>query len=149
MWQEILPGETKKLAIVDQQRYYLSATEGRGTSRQYYLNPKGYPANEACRWGNSTEAIGNWAPVNLGIGWDSNVGLGYFSMFNNAPTQTNATLGYNVEVTGGREPCVYDNNQKQIIFDNRIRTPAAGPTPLGCTVSVAPKSRVVYSLTPA
>jgi hypothetical protein len=142
MWLEIHPGETKQLAIVDQASYYRSATEGKGTSRQYYLNPKGVAAEKACQWGNENSPVGNWAPMNVGLGWAPN-DMGYFSMFNNAPTQKTATLGYNVVVQGGDMPCHYDN--QKITYGSQV-WPAFGPNALGCTIGVAPHSRVVYNL---
>jgi hypothetical protein len=143
MWQEILPGETKKLAIVDQQTHYKSAGN-QATSRQYYLNPAGYGARSACRWGSEAEPLGNWAPLNIGLGWATN-NRGYFSMFNNAPTQKTATLGYNVKITGGDAECNYDNHY--ITYRDKVAK-ATGPTADGCTVGVMPKANVVFNLTP-
>jgi hypothetical protein len=135
MWQEIKPGEMQPLAVPPTD-FYLSATENKPTTRQYYLNPKGYNAKSACLWGDASKPLGNWSPVNAGLGWSRNDGLGYFALFNNAPTQTSATLGYNVELTGGNFPCTYDNSFFHYQGLAGGKAPAVGATASGCTVAV-------------
>ena len=145
MWQEVRPGEKQRLAIVDSPTYYMAATNGQPTTRQYYLNPKGYGAKEACRWGDGLQPLGNAAPINVGTGWNGD--KGYFSMFNNAPTQQSATLGYNVKIIGGDSVCTYDTTSAIITY-NGIPHHALGPRADGCTVGVSPKATVTYVLFP-
>lgn len=98
---------------------------GKSTSAQYYVNPKGVPASKACRWGFAGSLIGNFAPLNLGVGQtDSGKWL---SVFHNMPT-VSANLNYNIEIKGDdlSGTCKYANGQ----FEGSAATGS------GCTVKV-------------
>lgn len=42
-----------------------------GTAAHYYINPPGVSSSEACVWGSSDKAIGNWSPYIAGMNKDS------------------------------------------------------------------------------
>jgi hypothetical protein len=71
---------------------------GKPTSAQYYINPKGTPEKDACQWGDGSRPIGNWAPVNLGVGYDAQSQKAYISLFQNAPTNEDGKLDFTVEL---------------------------------------------------
>ncbi|KAN0069088.1 Beta-glucosidase (SUN family) domain containing protein [Elaphomyces granulatus] len=116
------PGQTDELTCPDGANYY--KWEGKSTSAQYYINPEGYPPNEACQWCNSTNPIGNFAPMNLGLGQNGDI---YMSLFPNSPT-TNAQLDFNVRIEGNdlSGVCKYEGG---VYYDSN------GPNSHGCTVS--------------
>lgn len=58
-------GTTEELACPDSATYYF--WQGMPTSAQYYLNPIGTGAEEACQWGKAGSKKGNWAPINFGV----------------------------------------------------------------------------------
>jgi hypothetical protein len=89
-------GGSAELACPDNGKYY--KWDGKPTSAQYYINPKGTPENEACQWGDGSKSIGNWAPVNLGVGFDSASQKAYISLFPNAPTNPDGKLDFVVEL---------------------------------------------------
>ncbi|KUL87069.1 hypothetical protein ZTR_05719 [Talaromyces verruculosus] len=114
------PGQTVALANPDGDTYY--QWEGKSTSAQYYINPPGYLETQACIWGNSDKPLGNWAPMNLGLGYKG--GLTYASIFPNTPT-TDAVLGFNVRYDGASSECAWDANAKAYTGGGN-----------GCTVSI-------------
>jgi SUN family beta-glucosidase len=142
-WLQVHPGEEKELAVVDQTSYYHTHA-GLTTSGQYYLNPAGYYADQACRWGDQSKPLGNWAPAVVGLSVAKD-GIGYFGLSNNAPTQTKALLGYTVTIKGGDFECKYSNHT---IAYNGQTWDAFDPHTAGCTVGVRPESSAVYELTP-
>ncbi|RJE17537.1 SUN domain protein Uth1 [Aspergillus sclerotialis] len=89
------------------EKYY--QWQGKTTSAQYYVNPKGYSTEKACQWGDGSEPIGNWAPINLGVGQNNGKWL---SIFQNSPT-TNEKLDYNVKIKGDNlsGSCRYENGK--------------------------------------
>jgi hypothetical protein len=109
--------------------------QGSFTSAQYYINPMGVDVSEACQWqtadapGNWHGApgnIGNWAPVNIGVG-KGPAGTTYISLFQNAPTNLAGTLDFSITITGGISgSCSYSNGQ---YWSNGVASPS------GCTVS--------------
>jgi len=120
---EIQPGSTEALAVPDASNYY--TWEGASTSAQYYLNPIGYSSAEACQWGSAGSDIGNYAPINFGVG--AKDGVTWLSIFQNSPT-TSATYEGTVELTGSLSgSCKYSNGQY---------CSATGCNSQGCTVSV-------------
>jgi len=120
---ELQPGSTEALAVPDAATYY--EWEGQSTSAQYYLNPIGYGASQACQWGTPGTPLGNYAPMNFGVG--SKGGVTYISMFPNEPT-TSATFAGTVEITGNISgACKYSNGQY---------CSSSGCTTTGCTVSI-------------
>ena len=92
------PGSTVELTNPDQDKYYV--WDGMSTSAQYYVNPKGYAAKDACLWNSPLEhdKAGNWAPIIAGVG-RSKDGITYLSIFQNLPT-SNAKLDFNIEIKG-------------------------------------------------
>jgi len=116
-------GATQPLTCPDAANYYM--WEGKSTSAQYYLNPPGYGASDACQWGSSSQPLGNFAPINLGIG--ASGGTTWLSIQANAPT-TNVPYPGTVEITGNLSgSCKYENGQY---------CSTSGCNSAGCTVSV-------------
>ncbi|KAJ5794572.1 hypothetical protein N7457_001171 [Penicillium paradoxum] len=120
------PGSVHDLTCPDGDNYFL--WEGKVTSAQYYVNPKGISTEKACQWGDGSEPIGNWAPINLGVGYTSNGK--FLSIFPNAPTTTE-TLDFNIKLEGDglSDECRYENGK---FYDSN--GPISGNS--GCTVGV-------------
>jgi SUN family beta-glucosidase len=115
------PGATEPLTCPDGDTYF--HWEGLFTSAQYYVNPQGVAASEACQWGNNTGDIGNWAPMNLGAG---KTDLIYIALFPNHPS-TDTLLDFNIRVEGDGVPvCKYEGGT---YYDSE------GVNSNGCTVS--------------
>lgn len=112
------------MANPDGSTYY--QWEGKTTSAQYYINPAGKDESVACTWGSSGSNVGNWAPMNMGLGYKD--GLTYLSIFPNTPT-TSATLDYNVKIEGASGTCYWDASA-QTYYDG------SGSSSTGCTVSI-------------
>lgn len=111
------------LTCPDGETYY--KWEGKVTSAQYYVNPKGVSTEKGCQWGNGSEAIGNWAPINLGVGVNDGKWL---SIFQNSPTTTEK-LDYNVKIEG-------DNLSGSCKYEDGVFYSESGTNDSGCTVSV-------------
>ena len=101
-------GTTNPLTMPDANDYY--NWEGSHTSAQYYVNPAGISVEDACQWGTSDNPWGNFAPLNLGVGYSN--GAAWLSIFQNLPT-TSATLDFSVEIVGEgmSGTCRYSNGQ--------------------------------------
>ncbi len=91
---------------------------------------------QACQWGSPEKPYGNYAPLNLGVGYSA--GNAWLSIFQNQPT-TNAKLDFTVELVGdnggydnlvGR--CKYENGK----YCNGDNYENCSPTGNGCTVSL-------------
>ncbi|EON99678.1 putative septation protein sun4 protein [Phaeoacremonium minimum UCRPA7] len=101
------PGQTRDMfnPIATESYYW----QGTPTSAQWYLNPLGFDAEDACVWLNPNypDNTGNYAPMNAGTGQDVN-GVTYLSIFDNSPSSS-AKLDYNVAITGDilGGPCAY------------------------------------------
>ncbi|KIW58262.1 hypothetical protein PV05_02801 [Exophiala xenobiotica] len=120
---ELQPGETEALTVPDAATYY--TWQGKSTSAQYYLNPIGYPASKACQWGTPGTPLGNYAPINFGVG--AKDGKTWLSIFQNSPT-TSAQYEGTVELQGNLSgTCKYSNGQYCGV---------TGCNSQGCTVSV-------------
>ncbi len=120
---ELQPGSTEALTVPDGSSYY--NWEGKSTSAQYYLNPPGYGAAQACTWGSPGTPLGNYAPINFGVG--ASGGKTWLSIFQNSPT-TNAQYPGTVELQGDLSgSCKYENGQY---------CGASGCNSNGCTVSL-------------
>ena len=115
-------GTKNPLTCPNGEQYY--HWQGKSTSAQYYVNPKGVPSEVACQWGNGDRPIGNWAPLNFGVGQNNGKWL---SIFQNAPT-THHKLDFNVKIEG-------DNLSGACKYENGQFYSATGPTDSGCTVS--------------
>ncbi|KAJ5518781.1 Uncharacterized protein PEXP_008610 [Penicillium expansum] len=120
------PGVIHDLTCPDGDDYFL--WEGKVTSAQYYVNPKGVSTEKGCQWGDGSESIGNWAPINLGVGYTKSGK--FLSIFPNTPT-TNKALDFNVKLEGDNlsDECRYEGGKfydsKGLISGNS-----------GCTVGV-------------
>ncbi|KAJ5562345.1 hypothetical protein N7535_003203 [Penicillium sp. DV-2018c] len=120
------PGVTHDLTCPDGDSYFF--WEGKATSAQYYVNPKGVSVEKGCQWGDGSEPIGNWAPINLGVGYTKNGK--FLSIFPNAPT-TDEPLDFNIKLEGDNlsDECRYENGK---FYDSK--GPIQGNS--GCTVGV-------------
>lgn len=104
---ELQPGESNQLTNPDAHSYY--TWQGKATSAQYYLNPIGKSASQACQWGTAGSNMGNWAPINFGVGYKD--GKTWLSIFQNKPTTSNLYEG-TVEIQGDvSDKCIYQNGQ--------------------------------------
>ena len=120
------PGQEYEMTCPDAKKYYKWGNAF--TSAQYYINPAGSPVEDACRWNEAGSNMGNWAPVNLGVG-KGPAGMTYISIFRNAPTNPDGKLNFNIKITGdvsGR--CEYHSGT---FWNNGAESPS------GCTVSFA------------
>jgi SUN family beta-glucosidase len=99
-------GSTHDLACPDASSYYMH--QGSFTSAQYYINPMGVSVGDGCQWQDASITgpwygspgnIGNWAPVNLGVG-KGPAGTTFISLLPNDPTNPSGTLDFNIKITG-------------------------------------------------
>ncbi|KAJ5577700.1 Secreted beta-glucosidase sun1 [Penicillium hispanicum] len=102
--------------------------EGKTTSAQYYINNKGVSTEVGCQWGDGSKPVGNWAPMNVGVGYTN--GATWLSMFKNEPT-TNANLDFKVAIVGDNlsDSCSYDGNGNFYTSSGKVTSGN------GCTVS--------------
>lgn len=102
------PGSTEPLTCPNSETYYM--WEGSHTSAQYYVNPAGVSVEDGCQWGSNANPWGNYAPLNLGVGYSN--GAAWLSIFQNAPT-TDVKLDFDVEIQGDgiSGTCRYSNGQ--------------------------------------
>ncbi|KAH0545161.1 hypothetical protein FGG08_000773 [Glutinoglossum americanum] len=119
------PGQTVPLTNPDGNSYYQH--QGLVTSAQYYLNPAGASPDTACTWGTAGSNLGNYAPMNLGVG--KRDGATWIALFPNAPTNPDTSgLGYSVEITGDLSgSCKFEGGQFYT---------STGTNPAGCTVQL-------------
>lgn len=118
------PGQIIPLANPNGETYY--QWEGKTTSAQYYINPAGVDESLACTWGSASRPTGNWAPMNLGLGYKG--GVTWASIFPNTPT-TDALLQFNVRYDGASSECSWDAGAKTY-------KSSGGDSSSGCTVSI-------------
>jgi len=114
----VQPGQTEELTCPDASNYYM--WEGSFTSAQYYINPLGVGIEDACQWQSADVQgswhgapgnIGNWAPVNIGVGKGPD-GSTYISLFQNAPTNPDGTLDFSITIKGDISgSCSYSGGQ--------------------------------------
>ena len=130
---ELQPGATNQLTNPDASTYY--SWQGKATSAQYYLNPIGVSAEKGCQWGTAGTDMGNWAPINFGVGYKD--GKTWLSIFQNKPTTLSKYQG-TVTLTGDlSDKCSYTNGQY---------CGATGCNADGCTVShLSPDIPQVYT----
>jgi hypothetical protein len=122
------PGTTQNLTMPSADSYY--QWQGKGTSAQYYVNPAGTSVSDGCQWGSPSGNLGNYAPLNLGVGYSG--GRAWLSIFQNSPT-TNAKLDFTIELVGDNMvgKCKYSNGQ----YCSGDNYQNCSPT-TGCTVSI-------------
>jgi hypothetical protein len=127
------PGSVANLTCPDATYYEWT---GKTTSAQYYVNPAGVSAEKGCQWGSSDNPWGNYAPLNLGVGYSN--GAAWLAIFQNAPT-TNEKLDFTITLEGDNMNgnCRYSNGQ-YCSGDNYESCSSTS----GCTVSV--KSGTAY-----
>jgi hypothetical protein len=128
-----MPGQVHDLTCPDANDYYM--WQGSFTSAQYYVNPSGVALGDACQWSSADAPgnwhgapgnIGNWAPVNLGVG-KGPAGTTFISLIPNVPTNPTGTLDFNIAITGDVSgKCEYKNGK---YYNNGNEDPS------GCTVS--------------
>lgn len=129
---ELQPGATEPLTNPNSDTYY--QWTGMSTSAQYYLNPIGVSAQEGCQWGTAGSNMGNWAPINFGVGYKG--GKTWLSIFQNKPTTTASYQG-SVSIQGDlSDTCTYSNGQY---------CGATGCNSNGCTVSSLSQLFVTYT----
>lgn len=120
---QIQPGSTQPLTNPNAGTYY--TWKGGATSAQYYLNPIGVSQEQGCQWGNAGSDMGNFAPINFGVGYKD--GKTWLSIFQNKPTTLVKYQG-TVELQGDLSAtCKYQNGQY---------CGATGCNADGCTVAV-------------
>lgn len=112
---------TEPLTCPAASQYY--EWKGKPTSAQYYVNPKGVSTEVGCQWGDGSRPIGNWAPINLGVGQHNGKWL---SIFQNSPT-TNERLDFNIKIQG-------DNLSGSCRYENGKYYSLTGSNDSGCTV---------------
>lgn len=124
------PGTTQNLTCPAADNYY--DWQGAHTSAQYYVNPAGVSVQQACQWGSSANPWGNYAPLNLGVGYSG--GSAWLSIFQNKPT-TNQKLDFCVEIFGDNDG--YDNLVGRCKYSNGQYCSDKGCSSdgSGCTVS--------------
>lgn len=88
-----------------------------------------------CQWGDGSQPVGNWAPINLGVG---QVNGKWLSIFQNSPT-TNKKLDFNVKITG-------DNLSGDCRYENGKFYSDTTSNDSGCTVRSTPPDQASRNL---
>jgi hypothetical protein len=112
---------TEPLTCPAASQYY--QWKGKPTSAQYYVNPKGVSTEVGCQWSDGSRPIGNFAPINLGVGENNGKWL---SIFQNSPT-TNEHLDFNIKIQG-------ENLSGSCRYENGKYYSLTGSNDSGCTV---------------
>jgi hypothetical protein len=130
----VAAGATVEVTCPDASDYFF--WEGSATSAQYYINPSGYSVSEACIWGSAGTNLGNWAPVNMGVGKGLS-GVTYISLFPNSPTNPDGVLDFKIQITGGVSgSCSYSGGT---YYSNGVESAT------GCTVAVTGTATFEFS----
>ncbi|KAL1856675.1 hypothetical protein Plec18167_009114 [Paecilomyces lecythidis] len=86
-----------------------------GTAAHYYINAPGVSTTDACVWGDSSKAVGNWAPFVAGANTESDgstyVKLGWNPIYTNAYSNKLPEFGMEVVCDGDDcegLPCKFD-----------------------------------------
>ncbi|KAH8602784.1 hypothetical protein B0O99DRAFT_679770 [Bisporella sp. PMI_857] len=122
---ETQPGQEYPLTCPDALTYY--QWQGSHTSAQYYINPSGAGPDSACTWNSPGSNLGNYSPLNAGVGRGTD-GVTYISLFYNHPSNTDGKLDFDVKIVGGNGDCKYIDG----IFYSNGEVSATG-----CTVGIA------------
>ncbi|KAK0119193.1 hypothetical protein ONS96_012257 [Cadophora gregata f. sp. sojae] len=124
----VSPGATVDITCPDSKTSYV--WQGMATTAQYYINPSGVGVEKGCQWGTPGSNIGNFAPVNVGVGRGS-TGETFISIFPNKPTNPDGVLDFNIKITGGVSgKCSYEGGTGKY-YNNGVESPT------GCTVAVS------------
>jgi len=123
---ETQPGKSYPLTSPDALSYYEAATGGH-TSAQYYINDSGFAAKDACTWNKPGSNLGNYSPLNLGVGKGTD-GVTYVALFYNRPSNPDGVLNFNVRIDGGTLGCKYENG---FFYADGVKSDS------GCTVGFA------------
>ncbi|KAG4433337.1 hypothetical protein IFR05_011186 [Cadophora sp. M221] len=123
----VAPGSTVEITCPDSKTSYV--WQGMATTAQYYINPSGVSVEKGCQWGSPGSNIGNYAPVNVGVGRGA-TGEIFISIFPNKPTNPDGVLDFNIKITGGVSgKCSYEGGTGKY-YNNGVESPT------GCTVAV-------------
>lgn len=122
------PGSSTPLTCPSEDNYY--KWKGADTSAQYYVNNMGVSVQQGCQWSTPGSTNGNYAPVNLGVGYSN--GQAWLAIMANKPTNPDALLNFDIELRGDQMngKCKYSNG-KYCSGDNYSNCNSDG-----CTVSV-------------
>ena len=103
------PGSTNPLTCPSEDSYY--RWQGKSTSAQYYVNNMGVSVQGRCWWNKPGSNNGNYAPVNLGVGYSA--GQAWLSIIPNKPTNPDAQLNFEIELQGEQMSgkCKYSKGQ--------------------------------------
>jgi len=121
---ETQPGQSYPLTSPDALTYYEAATGGH-TSAQYYINDSGFAPKDACTWNKPGSNLGNYSPLNAGVGKGTD-GVTYVALFYNRPSNMDGVLNFNVRIDGGSLSCKYEGGK---FYADGVESVA------GCTVS--------------
>lgn len=135
------PGETQNLTCPSADKYYTWG--GAKTSAQYYVNNAGVSIEDGCQWGEPGSSQGNYAPLNLGVGYSN--GQAWLAIFQNFPT-TKDELDYTVELVGDQMSgkCRYKDGM--YCSGSNYETCTSAADGKGCTVSSPPGSSIKFVL---
>jgi len=106
---ETYPGQSYPLTSPDALSYYWAATGGH-TSAQYYINDAGAAPKDACTWNKPGSNLGNYSPLNAGVGKGTD-GITYVALFYNRPSNPDGVLNFNVRIDGGSMTCKYEGGK--------------------------------------
>ncbi|PVH85864.1 glycoside hydrolase family 132 protein [Cadophora sp. DSE1049] len=124
----VAAGATVDITCPDSKTSYV--WQGMATTAQYYINPSGVSVEDGCQWGTPGSNMGNYAPVNVGVGRGS-TGETFISIFPNKPTNPDGVLDFNIKITGGVSgKCSYEGGTGKY-YNNGVESPT------GCTVAVS------------
>ncbi|KAH7417320.1 hypothetical protein BKA64DRAFT_297242 [Cadophora sp. MPI-SDFR-AT-0126] len=124
----VAAGATVDITCPDSKTSYV--WQGMSTTAQYYINPSGVSVEDGCQWGTPGSNMGNYAPVNVGVGRGT-TGETFISIFPNKPTNPDGVLDFNIKITGGVSgKCSYEGGTGKY-YNNGVESPT------GCTVAVS------------
>lgn len=125
-----LPGTTSELTCPDSKEYFVHRDGP--TTAQYYVNNKGVPKEDGCRWNEDGSHKGNWAPTYFGVGRDvyGKTFLSIASTIQNEPKDYKP-LDFTVTLTGNLSGKCRVQNGKYCSGDNYDIC-----NEMGCTVRI-------------
>lgn len=150
--QTVLPGnEAMLIPTIVQSIATLAVPDPsywQGTSAHFYINPPGIPQS-GCKWGTSSQAIGNWSPYVAGANTDSNgqtfVKIGYNPVWQSSSLgSTPPDFGVRIECPNGGcngLPCEIKPGSK--VQSNEAAVGAGGSSFCVVTVSKGSTAHIV------